>query len=152
MMDLNTASSWLALRHATAQTIWPELGGNLPSAHTPATIKPVRHFPDMANLTWNTTCEHFWLSSTVYHVHRTQGERSKDVIIHHHGHAKGCDRTLPDSRCDGNRSFFDFYNVSEYYADTLKADAFFLFMPLLGPNMQQGLPENHGWFEQWQEK
>jgi len=152
MAHFNAASSWLALRRATAQTLWPELGGDLPRNHTPTAIKPVAGFPTMANLTWNTTCEHFWLSSTVYHFRRKEGVKSKDVIIHHHGHAAGCDRTPPDSRCDGSRSFFDFYNVTEYYSDTLKLDAFFMYMPLFGPNMQQGLPVDHGWFEQWQDK
>lgn len=145
--------NWLELRRDLVRSIWPDSGGKLPTASTPTVGPvPVKGFPDLSNLTWQLSCPFFYLNSTVYHSVRTAGSISDTVVIHHHGHAKACDKTLPDNRCDSNRSFYDYYNVTDYYHRVLEADAFFLYMPLFGPNEQQGLPESHVWFEQWQEK
>ena len=87
----------------------------------------------------------------MYHSARTVGERTDDIIIHHHGHAKACDKTLPESRCDSNRSWYDFYNVTDYYHRELGADVAFHYMPLYGPNEQQGFPVSHTFFEPYQQ-
>ena len=142
----------VSLRQSVALTIWPNGGGSLPSNMTPSTIEANITLPDLTKLTWNISCEFFWLNATAYHSVQSVGQRSDTIIVHHHGHAHGCDTTLPDSRCDSVRSFYDFYNVTDFYHRELEADIFFLYMPLLGPNAQQGLPTSHTWFEQWQEK
>lgn len=145
------ADDWLSLRRDMALTIWPDGGGGLPGGDTPvASVPRARGFSDLTELTWTIGCPNFTLDSTVYHSVRQIGKHSDTVIIHHHGHAHACDTTLPESRCDSNRSFYDFYNVTDYYHRELGADAFFLYMPLFGPNRQRGLPESHSWFEQWQ--
>ena len=148
----STASEWLSLRKSTALTVWPDLGGRLPSQSTPAASEPVPAFPDLTRLTWTIACEYFAQNSTVYHSVRTPGLLSDTVVVHHHGHAHGCTPTLPDSRCDSPRSFYDFYNITDFYHRELGADYFALYMPLFGPNAQAGLPEAHDWFSQWQDK
>lgn len=158
MMHLATAAAqptaWIALRNKFALTVWPDLGGKLPTPRAPLSIveRPAG-FEDLTRLTWNISCKHFWLNSSVYRSVRTRGNRTGTVIIHHHGHTKGCDRTLPDNTCSTNRTnLYDFYNLTDFYHRELGSDAFFMYMPLYGPNSQQGLPESHQWFEQWQEK
>jgi len=41
--------------------------------------------------------------------------------------------TLPENRCDGPNSWFDYYNVSDFIHNQLGADALFLYMPLCAP-------------------
>ena len=147
-------TDWIALRRNAALTVWPEMGGNLPTARPPSSIvERPEAFADLTLLTWNISCKHFWLNSNVYRSVRTRGRRTSTVIIHHHGHAKACDKTLPDNTCSTNRThLYDFYNLTDFYHRELGSDAFFMYMPLLGPNRQQGLPESHQWFEQWQDR
>ena len=64
---------------------------------------------------------------------------------------KRADKTLPESRCDSNRSWYDFYNVTDYYHRELGADVAFHYMPLFGPNEQQGFPVSHTFFEPYQQ-
>lgn len=147
-------TDWITLRNRFALTVWPDMGGKLPSAHVPSSIvERPEGFEDLTLLTWNISCKHFSLNSSVYRSVRTVGRRTDTVIIHHHGHAKSCDKTRPDNTCTTNRTnLYDFYNLTDFYHRELGSDAFFMYMPLLGPNRQQGLPERHKWFEQWQDK
>jgi len=148
----SASNDWLSLRKRTILSVWPDGGGALPSDAVPASVTPnYRDFADVTQLVWNISCSKFSLNSTVYHSARTVGERTDDIIIHHHGHAKACDKTLPESRCDSNRSWYDFYNVTDYYHRELGADVAFHYMPLFGPNEQQGFPVSHTFFEPYQQ-
>ena len=148
----SASNDWLSLRKRTILSVWPDGGGALPSDAVPASVTPsYRGFADITQLVWNISCSNFSLNSTVYHSARTVGERTDDIIIHHHGHAKACDKTLPESRCDSNRSWYDFYNVTDYYHRELGADVAFHYMPLFGPNEQQGFPVSHTFFEPYQQ-
>ena len=100
-------------RAASGQRAAP--GGRRPTQSTPAASEPVPAFPDLTRLTWTIACEYFAQNSTVYHSVRTPGSLSDTVVVHHHGHAHGCTPTLPDSRCDSPRSFYDFYNITDFY-------------------------------------
>ena len=128
-------ADWLVVRQKTISTVWVD--GSLPSGSAPTEIVRSSKFADLTKVVWNVSCPYFSLNSTVYHSVRKVGVLSDEVIIHHHGHARRCDKTLPDNRCDSNRSFYDFYNLTDYYHRTLESDAFFVYMPLYGPNEQQ---------------
>lgn len=158
---LLAATDFYALRRDLLASIWED--GILPSRHAPLSIEPT-NTSGVTKLKWNVSHEFFELESTVYHSLRkadvapsTKKRASDTFVIHHHGHARACDHTLPESRCDGPLSFFDYYNISQWVHDDLGADIFFHYMPLFPPNTQPaGYPSSvqlhHQWFEQWQLK
>ena len=153
----SSIDGWLELRRRTSATIWQN--ANLPNRSTPDGLVKNISVPGLSKLTWSLTDPAMTpatLNSTVYHSLRrpTNGalRSSNTVVVHHHGHAKACDKTLPDNRCDGPLSWYDFYNLTDFFHSELQLDYYMIYMPLYGPNQQQGLPVDHSWFEQWQLK
>ena len=147
----STASvDWLAIRNATLATVWD---GALPTKDKPDAIKPTTT-PGITELTWTMKDPNFYLNSTVYHAVRHPNLQDiGTVVIMHHGHAKACDVTLPENTCkDPTRSWYDYYNLTDYLHQDLNVDFYTVYMPLYGPNAQPGLPSDHSWFERWEAK
>ena len=136
-----------ATRQQVLATVWAN--GKIPSRTQPDRVKPLVNVslaPHATELTWNISGPFFPLSSTVFHNPRSASQRSDTIVLHHHGHAHGCDNEA------GCPIWFDFYNVTSFIHDELEADYFMLYMPLLGPNQQHGYPTSHQWFSQWEDK
>lgn len=153
----STPAEWRETRAKTIATIWAD--GKLPTRATPDAHVPNASVPGLSKLTWSITDESGTMSpatlnSTVYHSLRKPGAKrsSSTVVVHHHGHAKECGVTPPDSRCDGPLSWYDFYNLTDFFHREIGIDYYMVYMPLFGPNEQQGLPVAHQWFEQWELK
>jgi hypothetical protein len=65
--------------------------------------------------------------------------------------APGCSSTIGLGGTSGGGSWFDLYNTSSFL-NSLGYDVFLLSMPLKGINVLDGVPSNHDWFRQWEEK
>ena len=95
----SSIDGWQELRRRTSATIWD--GGNLPNRSTPDGLVKNISVPGLSKLTWSLmdpVMTPTTLNSTVYHSLRrpTNGalRSSNTVVVHHHGHAKACDKTL----------------------------------------------------------
>jgi hypothetical protein len=150
----DSTASWLARRSALRFSIWgsPEL----PSDRAPDIVEHVVNATGGApasagvqRVVWNISRGFFPLTSTTYYVPRTKGERTESLMIHHHGHTQGCDNLDGNGTELGCPKFWDFYNVTDFIHG-LQLDAIFMYMPLLGPNQQNGFPTDHNWFAQWE--
>ena len=67
---------------------------------------------------WNVSSGYFPLSSTTYYVPKKKGKRTGTLMIHHHGHAQGCDNLDGNGKEIGCPRFWDFvsiHSVAEYF-------------------------------------
>ena len=87
------------------------------------------------------------LNSTVTIVRKNGagGPRAPRAFLLHHGHSKlGAEANTPGA------TWYDYYNMSTFLAETADADVFIVSMPLYGLNAVPGVPESHGWFRQFE--
>lgn len=153
----NSTATWLQHRANMRHAIWGST--DLPTRQQPDSITDVINAsggaPASAGLqkvVWNVSSGFFPLNSTTYYMPVTKGKRTDAIMIHHHGHAQGCDNLDGHGKEIGCPRFWDFYNVTDFIHKTLGLDYIIMYMPLLGPNEQNGYPTNHAWFGQWEAK
>jgi hypothetical protein len=186
----NSTASWTEKRGAMRHTIWGS--PTLPTRSHPDEVSDVVNASHGApasagvqKVVWNVSSGMFPLTSTTYYVPQAKGKRTERLMIHHHGHAQGCDNLDGSGKEIGCPRFWDFvrtssslpgcfaaclpdrmacgsparpgalphqYNLTTFIHETLELDAFFMYMPLLGPNQQHGYPTSHAWFNQWEDK
>ena len=73
------------------------------------------------------------------------GPQAPRAFLLHHGHSKlGAEANTPGA------TWYDYYNMSTFLAETADADVFIVSMPLYGLNAVPGVPESHGWFRQFE--
>jgi len=65
----------------------------------------------MQRLVWDISDDFLPMNATTFYYPAVPGRRSRHIMLHHHGHAHGCDA----AGC----TWWDFYNVSTWIHKTL---------------------------------
>eukprot|EP00908_Phaeocystis_cordata_P002863 Transcript_13107.p1 GENE.Transcript_13107~~Transcript_13107.p1 ORF type:complete len:1268 (-),score=81.37 Transcript_13107:143-3946(-) len=154
------ANPWLERRQALRNTIWHD--GKPPEHAIPLTVTP-GNVTGMTQLVWNISEPGLPMHATVFHYLRQTGARTSCAVLAHTGHdwvqcrASSCPRTEGYSSSAGDCSaprcaWWDNDEVTGFIHNDLACDAYFLYMPLRGPNHQLGYPFLHEFFRSWQRR
>tara|TARA_B110001452_G_scaffold103513_1_gene85912 strand:- start:297 stop:3341 length:3045 start_codon:yes stop_codon:yes gene_type:complete len=151
-------SPWLERREALRTSIWP--GGKPPEHATPLRSVPA-NVTGMTRLVWNVSEPVLPMHATVFHYVRQVSALSSCVVLTHTGHdwtqcrALSCHNgTATNTKAVGDCSspsceWWDNDAMTSFIHNELGCDAYFLYMPLRGPNHQFGYPFPHEFFRNW---
>ena len=154
-VDGGPLSLWQHRRQAVRETIWQ---GGVPPANAVPTLTHT-NVTGMQQLLWNITSKALSVPSVVYHLPATPGKLQQAcAVLYHTGHdwhlcrSTTCGRQR-DCSLQGCR-WWDNSDVTDFIHGELGCDAYFLYMPLRGPNheLQPGKGYLHQYFERWQRR
>ena len=117
----NSTASWTAKRSAMRHAMWgdPALTNRSHPDHIIDVVNASAGAPASAGVqkvVWNVSSGYFPLSSTTYYVPRQKGKRTNALMIHHHGHAQGCDNLDGSGKEIGCPRFWDFVSLYDSHA------------------------------------
>ena len=114
--DGNSTASWTEKRAAMRHAMWGS--PTLPTRSHPDAVLDVVNASAGApasagvqKVVWNVSSGYFPLNSTTYYVPRAKGKRTDRLMIHHHGHAQGCDNLDGNGKEIGCPRFWDFVRI-----------------------------------------
>lgn len=105
-----TDDAWLKRRSAVLGTIWAN--STLPTRAVPDYAFDT-NVTGMRRLVWDISSPLLPMNATTFYYPANPGKRSKNIMLHHHGHARGCDA----AGC----TWWDYYNISTWIHETLGA-------------------------------